>query len=182
MAREQKKPSLDGEDAIFLKAKNDALRLLSFRPRSTSELRKRLKIKKYPDEITNKVVDIFTKTGLLDDRKFAKLFANSRIYTRPTGRRRLEFDLKKSGVSESVASETLAGLGDYDEKNTAKELVRNRFARMTGLSDEKKKARIFGFLQRRGFSSSVIFTVLSELFSAEGGSASGGKEIEIDES
>ena len=171
MTEEKKEPSTGGEDSVFLKAKNDALRLLSFKPRSTQELRKRLKMKKYPDGITDRVVDVFTKTGLLDDRKFAKLFANSRIYTRPTGRRQLEFDLKKSGVGETIAAETLAGLEGYDEKQTAKDLVRNRFARTKDVPDEKRKARIFGFLKRRGFSQGVIFSVLSELF----------KEIEINE-
>ncbi len=153
------------EDSAVLKAKSDALRLLSFRPRSVEELRNRLKLKKYPEEVIQSTLESLERQGLLNDEKFAKLFSHASVYTRPTGRRKLEFDLKKKGLALSIIEKTLSSLEDYDEKKVAHDLVATRFHKMTGISKEKKKARLYGFLQRRGFSSEAIFGALSELFS-----------------
>jgi regulatory protein len=166
--REERKSSEKQTDVLFLKAKSDALRLLSFRPRSVEELRSRLKRKKrYPGEMIERVIGAFQKQGLLDDEKFAKLYAQSRIYSRPVGRRRLALDLSQKGLSRELVAETLAKLSDYDEKQTAKDLVFTRFHKMTGVSREKKKRRLYGFLKRRGFANDTIFAVMSELFKGE---------------
>ncbi len=152
------------EEKALLKAKSDALRLLSFSARSSSELRKRLEMKKCPEDLIDQVIESFTRQGLLDDKKFAKLYAESRVYSRPTGRKSLEMDLKKKGLTPELVSETLSELKDYDEKAMAKELIRQRLRGMSGVSVEKRKARIFGLLKRRGFGSDVIFPAMNEAF------------------
>ena len=149
------------------KVKSDALRLLAVRPRSVEELRTRLKLKKHAETSIGPVLELLKKQGLLDDQKFAKLFAGSRVLTRPVGRRQLEIDLKKKGLSAKVIEGTLSELKDYDEKEAAKKLVEARYGRMKGLSPEKKKARLFSFLKRRGFSHESIFSALSELMKEE---------------
>ena len=161
---QNEKRSTGFDDSALLKAKSDALRLLSFKPRSILELRNRLKLKKYDSELIDRVVDGLKRQGLLDDEKYAKLFANSRTHTRPSGKRQLEFDLKRKGLSGETITKALKSLDDYDEKKAAKDLISVRFQKMTGLPDEKKKARLFGFLKRRGFATGAILTALSELF------------------
>lgn len=161
----EKPKELNEREERLLKAKSDALRLLSFRPRSVQEMRSRLKMKRFTEDIIDDVVDLFQKQGLLNDAQFADLYAQSRIYTRPSGKRQVEQDLKKKGVSSKVVAETMRKLGDYDEKKAARDLVYGRFQKMTGVTRERKKARLFSFLQRRGFSSGIIFSVLQELFS-----------------
>ena len=175
MAESGNNELINSEEQELLKAKSDALRLLSFSARSADELRARLKRKKYTDALINRVIEGFQKQGLIDDAKFAKLFAESRVYSRPTGKRQLEMDLKKKGLAPELVRQTIADLKDYDEKGMVRELARKRLKGMTGVSKEKKRARLFGFLKRRGFGSEAIFSVMDELFSAKGGSASGGK-------
>ena len=154
-----KNVELSGEE----KVKSDALRLLAVSPRSVEELRGRLKLKKHPDSAIEPVLELLKKQGFLNDQKFAQLYAGSRVNARPVGRRQLEMDLKKKGLSSGVIEETLSGLKDYDEKETVRKLAERQVSRMTGVSPKKKKARLFGFLKRRGFSSDAIFSVLSDL-------------------
>ncbi len=156
------------EERLLLKAKSDALRLLSFKPRSILELENRLKLKKYDPALVQKVVMSLKAQGLLDDEKFAKLFANARIYSRPSGKRQLESELKEKGLSKETVQKTLNSLEDYDEKKAARDLVWSRSQKMTGISNEKKKSRLFGFLKRRGFSNDAIFSALTEIFSGKG--------------
>lgn len=151
-------------EALLIRAKTDALRLISFKPRSVEELRSRLREKHHGDALIAEVIEAFKRQGLLDDEKYARLYANSRIHERPAGKRQLELELKKKGLAAPVVAKTMESLSDYDEKKAARDLVEGRFRRMAGLPDEKKRNRLFGFLKRRGFSNDVIFGVLNGLF------------------
>lgn len=157
----------DGEDVLFLKAKSDGLRLLSFRPRSVEELRRRLSAKKTDAVIVERVIETFRKQGLLDDAKFAKLLSNAAILGRPVCRRKLEADLRSKGVAKEVIDKTLAGLSDFDEKKAAQEIVEKRFQKLASLPLQKKKARAFGYLKRRGFSNDAIYAALDTLDTEE---------------
>ncbi len=170
MRESRPEPASDPEGSELIKAKSDALRLLSFRARSVKELEDRLKKKKFAPGLIEKVIQGLKSQGLLDDEKFARLFAHSSVYTRPMGKQRLEFDLSRKGLSKETVQKALDSLGDYDEKKAASDLISGRFQKMTGLSDEKKKTRLFAFLRRRGFSSETIFSVLSGLFHGDVGS------------
>lgn len=162
----RKNSELSAEDRL-LKAKHDSLRLLAVRPRSVEELRKRLKMKKYDDATIERTVDIFKSQNLLDDEKFARMFAGSRTQSHPSGRRQLERDLKMRGVSGDVIAKTMQEMQGYDEKKAARELVEGRLRQMKGLPDRTKKARLFGFLKRRGFGSDVVFAVMNDLFKGQ---------------
>ncbi len=146
------------------KAKKDAFRLLSFRARSTAELRERLLRKKYSSEITEEVILFCSKQGLLDDEKFAKLYALSRIQSRPTGKKMIQFALRSKGVAPGVVNCALDSIEDFDEKQIALESALRRHRRMTGLPQNISKARIYGFLKRRGFTNESVFYALSKLY------------------
>ncbi len=151
------------EDDAFLKAKSDALRLLSIRPRSVAEMTERLKRKHYPKEIIEKLIGVFQAQGLLNDDQFAKLFANARVHSNPQGRKKLAVELAKKGLAPTLIEKTVAGLKDVDEESMAMELARRRFEHMAGLSSEKKKFRLYGLLKRRGFDDGVVFGVIQKL-------------------
>jgi regulatory protein len=157
---------LAGQAEAFSKIKDDALRLLSVRPRSVAELRDRLVKKRHERALIERALENFQKQGLLDDEKFAKLLAGSKVLGRPVGKQRLEEELKKKGIEPQLAQRTISEIGDYDERQAARALVARRFERMQDVSDQKKKARLFGFLRRRGFGQDVIYDVLEELFKA----------------
>ena len=157
--------SLDpASDDALLKARSDALKLLSFSPRSVAELTKRLQVKRYPQDIIDRVVEQFKKQGLLDDEKFARLYASSRVHSKPVGKRQLELELKRKGLPADLVKESVEGLQDYDERAAALEIAGRRLEKMAGISTEKKKARLFGFLARRGFAQGTVYSVLEELF------------------
>ncbi len=145
------------------KVKSDALLLLSVRPRSVEELRGRLKLKRHAPELIEGALELLQSQGLLNDEKFAQVFAGSKTLSRPVGRRQLEVDLKKKGIAPALIQTTLSKLVDYDEKEAVRKLVTAKISRMKDVPPQKVKARLFGFLKRRGFSSEVIFSVFSEI-------------------
>jgi regulatory protein len=151
-------------EELLAKAKKDALRLLSFRARSTAELRDKLLKKKHSAEIAEAVLLFCVKQGLLDDEKFAKLYALSRIQSRPTGKKMIQADLRNKGVPPAMVERALGSIADFDEKQIALEMALRRHQRMTQLPQNISKARLYGFLKRRGFTHESVFYALSKLY------------------
>ena len=161
----QRKQKNEGSpEEVLVNAKKDAFRLLSFRARSTSELRDRLLRKKYSSGRVEETLSFCSKSGFLDDEKFAKLYAVSRMQSRPTGKRMMQFELRGKGISEAVAQRALGSIEDFDEKEIALEAASRRHRLMKGVSEQTSKARIYGFLKRRGFSQESVSYVLTKLY------------------
>jgi regulatory protein len=62
--------ALEARDQAW-KAREAAMSLLSFRPRSAAELLRGLRDKGYPEELAAEVVDRMRELGLIDDARFA---------------------------------------------------------------------------------------------------------------
>lgn len=148
------------------KTKKAALRLLGFRPRSESELRRRLAQKQLPREAVETVVDQLKKERWVDDEKFARLYALSRMQSGSFGKGRVRRELTQRGLTGALVERGMTAIADIDETAVARGLVEKRLATMRGLSADAKKRRLHGFLLRRGFSVQVVFKVLSGFLGA----------------
>ena len=67
------------------KAKEKSFRLLSVRARSRKELVDRLKMAKFSQPVIDSVLEDLEKLNLINDSDFAKIYARSRMVTRPAG-------------------------------------------------------------------------------------------------
>ncbi len=148
-------------------AKEDALRLLRFRPRSVKEMAQRLKQKGHRGFIIARVIDELEEKRFLDDRAFAKLWIGDRITLKPSGKSLLIRELKSKGVSDAVIEEAFERLGGaYDEYEIASPLARKKAGRLKGIDEEKAKKRLLDFLSRRGFSYDTIWKILKEIYNS----------------
>ncbi|MEW6685752.1 MAG: RecX family transcriptional regulator [Candidatus Edwardsbacteria bacterium] len=143
------------------KAREYALNLLSIRPRTKKELEQRLKRKEFETEIISKVISRLEEVGLIDDEKFARLWTESRLASKPMGPNRLKEELWQKGISPEIIEESLKEFTNKDEQiGIAKELVKRKTRQYVSLSPEVMKRRLMGFLSRRGFSYEIIKEVL----------------------
>ncbi len=145
------------------RARGAALRLLSVRARSRRELLDRLKRKGFDSDVAGSVVEALTETGLVDDREFARLWADERMRLRPVGSRRLRHELAAKGVpAEVVADVVRATYETHPEADLARRVLEKR-ARRTGVGEAKARTRLHAFLVRRGFSHATAAQALREL-------------------
>lgn len=145
-------------------AKRCALRLIKFRPRSEQEVRDKLKLKDFDPATIDQVVGSLKNSRIIDDALFAKLWIQGRI-KKPLGFSRLRLELRQKGVEGRVIEEALkAARAGYDEETVIRGIVQSKAVRLKGLPEDKMKARIFGYLVRRGFSRErVVETLMEEL-------------------
>lgn len=143
------------------RAREAALRLLTVRARSIGELRERLARKAFSEEVCERIINDLAAVGLLDDRDFARLWAEERVRLRPVGRRRLVSELRTKKVDPAVIDEVAA---EVYEEHSETELARRALLKRTRAGGpeavERQRRRLEGFLLRRGFSYATVATVL----------------------
>lgn len=161
---ERRIEELAGDDQRW-KARESALLLLSFRPRTARELRRRLVQKDFPEAVAEACVAELLEKGLVDDSSFAESFVRDRVRFKPRGSRRLAQELRAKGVDAETAQEAIGEVMEREEisdLDLAREVVA-KWARRAGEDPHDSRRRLYGFLARRGFGAETIREVMEEI-------------------
>jgi regulatory protein len=159
-----------------------ALRLLSQREHSRSELAKKLSaylsLQAKADRANNAhdhdqekspadtpalshevqiaaVLDDFEKRGWLSDARFAEALVRRR--SERYGMRRIKDELQRAGVASDASAALLDGL-KITEFERAKELFERKFGEIA--EDQKMRARQYRFLVSKGFNPEIVAKVI----------------------
>ncbi len=142
------------------RARSAALRLLSHRPRSEAEIRRRLS-GRYPPSAIDQAVRSLRDQGLLDDAAFARMWRDSRDSSRPRSAAAIRRELVSKGVDRQVADETVQDVDDEDAAYRAGLAFVRRLER-ADLATFRR--RLGGHLERRGFRWGLSRTVVDRLW------------------
>lgn len=147
----------------------DAARLLRHRLRSAAELRGRLRDKGYADSAIDACLERLTRSGFVDDRRFAIAFVRDGVQLQQRGADRLRRELRLRGVADELIDEALAvALPAEREAELADEVAAKYARRLVGLPPMKAKQRLAGYLQRRGFTMDQIRPLLERYAAGDG--------------
>lgn len=156
-----------------VRVRDAALNLISYRARTRSELRTRLRQKGFQTARITLCLDRLEEVGLIDDATVAAAFIRDRLRHRPRGRAALFSELRKKGVDSSLVGETIdrvfsdQGTSDGDLARTVARGWVDRqgepmlHALLRGRPDpeyERAYRRLTGYLQRRGFRGATLRT------------------------
>ena len=144
------------------KALDKALRLLSYRDRTKSEIRKRLLGDDFPEDVVDDAIGQLLGLGYLDDQKFSRDWVKARTIAKPMGKTRLAWELRAKGVDQPAVEEALDNLDENAEYELALSLARKR-AEKSDTGDPSFRTRTASFLRRRGFGWGAITRALDEL-------------------
>jgi len=153
----------EGTEESFRKAKNIVFHLLKFRLRSERELREKLAVKSLPIPVIEQTIQYFKDLELIDDYRFALQWTSSRL-KKPFGVGRIRLELKKKGIDVAIIREALSeATNQYDEFKIVAELVSRRASKYRNIDPAKVKQRVYGYLQRRGFSTNTIIKAIKNI-------------------
>jgi regulatory protein len=109
------------------------------------------------------VVASLERLGYIDDRQFAEQWTAGRVRLRGFGRRRIEQELRKKGISRDIIAGALAGVFSAEtELETARGVAEKKIHSLKSVDEETRRRRLAGFLERKGFSYEVIRDVLKD--------------------
>ncbi len=145
-----------------------ALRHLSRRDRTEAELRRHLAAKDVGGPEADAAIVEVSRMGYLDDRRYARTFAEDRRNLDAWGAERIERRLIELGVDREHIAAALAEHDGADELEAALELLRRRFRR-GALSGERERERALGVLARKGYELELAYDALRAFERADGG-------------
>lgn len=154
-------------ESVF-RARSTALNFISYRSRSEEEIRRRLARSEYSEEVIDAVVEFLTSSRLIDDKAFAVSYAEGRFKSGGYGPRRVHHDLRRKGVARAAADQAVEEVFSETEEviATARDLAKRRWAQLARENDERKRrAKVYGYLVRRGFPTAMVRTVIEEVSS-----------------
>lgn len=144
------------------KATRWAIRFLEYRDRSQNEIILHLKGKKFSTNAIEAALTFLKKNEFVDDSRFAMEFGRSRIINKTIGRLRLNLELEHKGIERKIINKTLNSLyEEFDEKVIAVSCLKKKLKTFEPSDIKKDLRRIANFLERKGFSSGIIYQVVT---------------------
>jgi regulatory protein len=136
-----------------------AVRFLSYRPRSLTEVERYLRGKAIAEDVIADVIARLERANYLDDEAFARFWLENREQFRPRGQRALRYELRQKGVSDEIIRQVLGGV---DDEASAWRAVEARLSRWANLPADEFRQKVVGYLSRRGFDYSIISLTLDK--------------------
>ena len=131
------------------KAYNAALRYLSYRLRSRSELLRYLHDKEYEDITIELTLERLVGLGLVDDLVFARTWIADRMRLKPRSRAVLIAELRQKGIASEVIAAALAEIEPDDEIESLRRLI-------TKKRSHYDEAKLIQYLRSKGYNYGLI--------------------------
>jgi regulatory protein len=122
---------------------------LSYRARTTSELRKKLKDLGFPETVVENVLQRCIELHMLNDAEFAESYVHFRINNRPRSKRLLEMELRAKGLPDNLIQCALSDV--HDDSQLAYQTALIYVKRVQTLPYDQFQQKLMGYLNRRGF-------------------------------
>lgn len=138
-----------------------AARILAGRDHSCYELRQKLSQRGFEDDAISEALQKLSEYGYVDDERFARLV----IRQNPDkGQRGLIAVMQKKGVPQDAYGPLLDEMSPEEEYARAAFALEKRVREVPRTAAERQRwrARLAGYLGRRGFSSSVSIAAINE--------------------
>lgn len=138
-----------------------ALRLISLRPRSEKEIRDRLIRRGFDPADVESTITRLKESNLINDEEFARFWIENRETFKPRSRRLLKQELRSKGVDNAL----IAGVtGELDEGEAAYRAGMEKARSLPHNDYTVFRQKLGGYLQRRGFSYSLINSVIRRIW------------------
>jgi regulatory protein len=134
-----------------------ALEALARKERTVAELGSWLRGRGVEHQQVEVVVDQLVSTGVLDDARYARRYAEDKRELRGWGSERIRAALFERGVAVEDVEEALGDGGGEGEVELALGLLGDRG---TDLEDPRERQRALGMLLRRGYDSEVAYEAI----------------------
>lgn len=127
-----------------------ALKYISYKPRTKSEVVMKLKENDFDEEIISIVLDMLVEKGYVNDLQFAKNWVENRSIYKPRSKKLITWELKNKQIGEEIIREVT---GEMLPEEKLAMLAAEKYARrLSGYEKEVFFRRLTGYLIRRGFS------------------------------
>lgn len=138
---------------MFDQALNRILRYIAYRPRSVYETQQKMEFLGYAEDLIQDLLSYLQECDFLNDGLFARLWCESRVFSKKFGPRRLTIELRQKGIDSLLIEECVENV--YSEISQI-ELAQSFLIQKFRKPDINKKQKYYTALFKQGYDSSVI--------------------------
>jgi regulatory protein len=155
---------------VTASAYDSALNILTARPYTTRNLRRKLLQKEFAPSEVDGAIERLVGNGIVDDSRYAAQFARGRLLGPGSSRRRIRQQLFQRGIGGEIADAAIESV--IDEESVDLEAViekdaRKKLASLSGLEPAVVRRRLYSHLARRGYDIDEINAVMKRVMSTD---------------
>lgn len=136
-------------DIVLKRAKLRAMHLLSDMGRTESQLRSKLALGGYPQDIVEEAIEYVKSFGYINDMEFARNFIESRKDKK--SRKELYAALSQKGVAKELIEQAFEECYGNEDSRAAIEAILRKKKYDPRTADHAQTQKILGYLVRKGF-------------------------------
>jgi len=145
----------------FGRPANVSMHALTRRGMSVAEMTDLLEKREIEPEEVEAEVERLSRVGLLDDQLLAENLVRTLTERKGMGRQAVKAELRRRKVDDTAVAEALEAIDPDDELERAIEVATKRAQQLRSYDAETAKRRLGAFLQRRGYSGSVLSAAMN---------------------
>ena len=153
------------EEVLIKRAKLRAMHLLNRMDYTESQLRKKLEQGEYTSQAVDLALEYVKSYHYLDDDRYVRRYLSCCKGNK--SKKQVEFELEKRGISRELIAACREKMEEEQEETDETDLIRSileKRCKNPQSADEKEINRHYGYLMRKGFRSSDIWSVFHEFF------------------
>jgi regulatory protein len=144
------------------KARQYALKLLSYRGRSEKEMEERLIKKGIPGTEASSEIEYLKHAGLIDDKSLAEILKREALTTKMLSRNGARRFILNRGIPVNIADMVFSENENTDIDNATR-LADKKFRVLKNYPPETARRRLYALLSRKGYSSDTIMTIFKKI-------------------
>ena len=149
------------------KAMDMAVKYLSFKSRTSSEMIDYLKKKNVDEKIIAAVMQKLGEYRYIDDVVYLKNYVENNRHLNYYGSRRMSQDLKKRGISDQLLLSLEDLFSKQDEYQCCEIVAKKNLRILKGQTSAQKKKKLYDKLGRMGYPTEMVLEVIKSLILEE---------------
>lgn len=131
--------------------------------RCSYDVRRKLVVLGLEKEVVNRILDRLIKERFLDEKRFCRSFINDKMRFNKWGEAKINFELKKRDIPESVYLPILKGLPGEGFEEQLINLLKTRIPTINGKTEYDKRNKLIRFALGRGFKMDMTVQCVNKL-------------------
>ena len=153
-----KKPRQISKEVLYSKA----MKYCSYAERCTYDATSKLRHLGAGPELIQEIIEKLTSQGYINDSRFSKLFAESKLRHNRWGKHKIKAELLRRNIDNNSIEQALSAIDDDEYMQCLRSLFSKKAAELTTKNKGKVTERVINFCIRKGWEPELVLTLNAE--------------------
>ena len=135
----------------------------SYQDRCHIEVENKLKNFNLIREAKNQIIFNLINEDYLNETRFCENFVRGKFNIKNWGKMKIKMELKARKISNINISQSLKQIHEKEYLKKLDQIFEKKLTSLEGLSKDKKKKKIFSYLQYRGWETNLIYDKINKI-------------------